>query len=113
MPVGSIAEVEEGCGVYKIRTNYDDRTVYEIQNRNKQGAKMIMAFKDCTNIRFEPSNTVSVDPAGTESAPVYRAIVKAGDTVTFVTLYTAVADEPWSFDYDLVFEGLEPLEWLS
>lgn len=117
-PRGAISEIAPpGSNVFKIRTDHDDRTVYEIQNRNRQAAKVSFLFRDFENIRFEPSCHVSL-PEERETADgnrtlLIRGTVKGGDTSVFVTLFTASDDAPWSFDYDLTFDGLEDFEWLS
>ncbi len=110
---GTISEVVENSGVFKIRTDHDDFTSYEIQNRNKQNARITMAFKDCANIRFEPSRFVTVAGGDNDATLVLNAVVKASETVPFVALYTRDSGQSWNFDYDLTIDGFEAFEWLE
>ena len=106
---GKIEEIHEGLGVYKIRTDHDDRTVYEIQNRTDYKMEACMVFLKCENIRLEMGQS-AIQPVPKELT--FTLDVPANSTKTFVVLYTSDEDLPWAFDYDLSAKKSEDPEWL-
>lgn len=110
MPAGKIEEVEEGSNVYKIRTDFDDFTQYEIQNRSKDRIEAMFQFFDVENIRFElgPKGKLGV---GGEHCFVVS--VAPNETVVCVKLFTANDSDTWKFDYKLAFRKEEEPAWLD
>jgi hypothetical protein len=108
MPTGKIEEIVEGSGYFKIRTDHDDRTVYEIQNRSSKKMEAHITFTQCENVRLEMGQS-AIQAAGTLS---FTLDVPPSQTKTFVVLYTMDDDLPWAFDYDLTAKESEDPDWL-
>ena len=112
MPAGKIEEIEDAKvkGVFKIRTDHDEHTLYEVQNRSKDRVEAVFEFHDTANIRFELCEGTKLGVGGAES---FVASVGPGATVGVVKLFTAVDGEPWKFDYHLAVRPADAPDWLE
>ena len=116
MPAGKIDEIEEGSDVYKIRTDFEEYTLYEIQNRSKKRIEAIFNFHVVENIKFElcpPHGRLGAVSGSDNTCACYTASVAPGDTVKVVKLMTAESGKPWKFDYKLTAEPQEEPAWLD
>ena len=110
MPAGKIEEIEDGKGWFKIRTDHDEYTLYEVQNRSKERIEANFVFHDVVNIKFEMCTGTKL---GVGSEHAFVASVGPNETVAVVKLFTAVAGQPWKFDYDLGCKVSEAPGWLG
>jgi hypothetical protein len=108
MPAGKIEEITDGSGWFKIRTDYDTHTLYEVQNRSKTKVEACFAFHGLKNIRLDVQGT-----AKQADDVTFGVVVPPGETLPVVAVFTADPDDAkWNFDYKLSAKVSEEPEWL-
>lgn len=105
-----VEEITEGSKFFKVRFDYDDRTVYEIQNRSDVKADVVIKFTQCENIRVEIGQ-FALQPVPKELR--FTLDVPAGQSRTLAVLYTQDEALPWAFDYDLTATASSDPDWLE
>lgn len=97
--MAQVKEIEPNSGWFKIRTDTDEKTTYEIQNKSPTPIVAVFTFFDFENILFEAPREVQFKGNAT-----YALTVPAGATRKAVELFTKIDGQPWKFDYDLRIE---------
>eukprot|EP00672_Neobodo_designis_P020818 CAMPEP_0174827022 /NCGR_PEP_ID=MMETSP1114-20130205/424_1 /TAXON_ID=312471 /ORGANISM="Neobodo designis, Strain CCAP 1951/1" /LENGTH=98 /DNA_ID=CAMNT_0016060613 /DNA_START=50 /DNA_END=343 /DNA_ORIENTATION=- len=92
-PQGKISEIVPDSGFFKIRTDHDDRTVYEVQNRSSDKCEINITFTKCENIRLEMGEH-ALQPVPKQLS--FTLDVPPGQTRMLVVLYTMDEELPWS-----------------
>jgi len=101
--------IQDNADWIKIRTDYPDKTTYEIQNLGKVPITVIITFFDFENILFEAFRGAQFKGNAT-----FAANVEPGATKGVVELYTKLEGQDWKFDYDLRVETVAapPPPWM-
>src|SRR4051812_1206766 len=89
----TVKEIQPNSGWFKLRTDFEDRTRYEIRNLSPRGITATFTFFDFENILFEAPRTTQFKGNAT-----YAVHVPAGSTVLAVIPKTLLAVDPPSGD---------------